>query len=164
MGGDIIRPGFREHLVSCRLAVSRDMYEHNGRIPAIRRDIRETTDAYQQSKLRKLDKRMKHLPVELVPISYAFELLNGGERRNNIADWVHRDRLLIHKFRGRYACCENRVDLLAKAYPKILEACREYKQTYMVSKGWDEKTLTRQYMIDWRTYLARANPWGIQGF
>lgn len=161
MGGDIIRPGFREHLVNCHQAIVRDIYESNNRIPVIRRDIRESTDAYQRSKLRKLDRRMKDLPVEFVPISYVSEVLNGGKRRYNIADWVHRDRLLIHKFHGKYVCCKNRVDLFAKTYPKILEDCHEYKQTYMVSKGWDERTLIRAYPVDLHTYLVHANPWRI---
>lgn len=132
--------------------ITPDIQEYNTQVQGRLKKIRKICRLSRLSNINFIDKYIQDLPVDFSTVSYSYDRLNNGNKKKNPAEWIHRDRLLIHKYFGEYYCCKNRVDYLQKALREIEEQVSRDKQAFIDSMNWTTEDLALKPGIPWTIY------------
>ena len=134
--------------------ITPEIQEFNNLVRDRHDKIRENTRKSRRDKYKVIDQYMLELDIDLRPILYAHNHLNNGYKIRNPAEWIHRDRLLVHKYCGRYYCCKNRVDYLEEIFPSFQDQIRADRRAFITSMGWTLEHLAYKSGIPWKIFKS----------
>ncbi|OAQ22098.1 hypothetical protein K457DRAFT_143592 [Linnemannia elongata AG-77] len=105
--------------------------DHNTKVGGRQHQIYDHLSSKEKLGIIAIENAMVGMEVQFTPISY----------RKLPVDKRSRDRLLIHKYIGRYYCCKNRAEFFNSAYDKLIVSMDAERAAYIKSMGWTSDDL-----------------------